>query len=334
YSVLWSDAAGQGSPEFFEAPENPGRVAGAQQPAEAEPISGVAVEAATGVATWRIDLPVNNAAWSYRTSGPGDRPSAELRREGVGSPLPANRPVATVRPGSFQAAVELADIEIVIDERGRLSGIGRFDLTTSRSAVGLRLPEGFRLFELLVDGREVQPAVPGREGPDDVWTITLRPSPWPREIVAVFAGEIGTEVMEGEPVLFEPPMLTGLPTKRVIWTVDHPARLSPRVAGAGWWSVTRRPGRTFAAASRWWPAVVGLGGIAWLLNREPLWPGLVVVAATAVTLGTRWLRGLEEQRRPEISPAEAETIEYRRDGPAGASSVTRTAVGQFSQPVR
>ncbi len=457
YSVLWSDAAGQGSPEFFEAPENPGRVAGTQQPAEAEPISGVAVEAATGVATWRIDLPVNNAAWSYRTSGPGDRPSAELRREGVGSPLPTNRPVATVRPGSFQAAVELADIEIVIDERGRLSGIGRFDLTTSRSAVGLRLPEGFRLFELLVDGREVQPAVPGREGPDDVWTITLRPSPWPREIVAVFAGEIGTEVMEGEPVLFEPPMLTGLPTKRVIWTVDHPARLSPRVAGAGrttttieanrirreagaaidkllagltpsgtvaaerferfrslrqpglspleawavvesglpaasddgpsvggflvddsrwsrltllpapeqpaitvrfvaitanesgrtaatllvflagaagWWSVTRRPGRTFAAASRWWPAVVGLGGIAWLLNREPLWPGLVVVAATAVTLGTRWLRGLEEQRRPEISPAEAETIEYRRDGPAGASSVTRTAVGQFSQPVR
>jgi hypothetical protein len=457
YSVLWSDDAGQESPEFFEAPENPGRAAGEQQPSKAEPITGVAVEAQAGVAAWRIDLPVNNAGWSYRMSEPGNRPSPEPKREGEASPLPANRPVATVRSGNFQTAVELADIEIMIDERGRLSGIGRFDLTTSQATVGLRLPEGFRLFELLVDGREVQPAVPGREGPDDVWTIPLRPSPWPREIVAVFAGEIGTEVMEGEPVLFEPPMLTGLPTKRVIWTVDHPSSLSPRVAGAGrttttseakqirgeagaaidellagltpsgsvaaerierfrslrqpglspleawavvepslpaasdntpsvggflgddsrwsrlillpapeqpvvtvrfvamtanqsgrraatllvflagaagWWSMTRRPGRTFVAVSRWWPAVVGLGGIAWLLNREPLWPGIVVVAVTAVTLVTRWLQGIRERRQPAISPAEAETIEYRRDSPAGASSVTRTAVGQFSQPVR
>jgi len=458
YSVLWSEADGQESPDFFEVLKEPGSVAGKQQPAEAEPITGVAVEATTGVATWRIDLPVNNAAWSYRTNGSGDRPLPEPRREGETSPSPANRPVATVRPGAIQAAVELADIEIVIDERGRLSGIGRFDLTTSRTtAVGLRLPEGFRLFELLVDGREVQPAVPGREGPDDVWTIALRPSPWPREIVAVFAGEIGTEVLGGEPVLFEPPMLTGLRTKRVIWTVDYPSRLSPRVAGAGrttttseakrirgeagaaidqllaglttsgsvaadrierfrslrqpglspleawavvesdlpagsgngpsvggflvddsrwsrltllpapeqpaitvrfvamtandsgrtaatllvflagaagWWSVTRRPGRTFAVASRWWPAVVGLGGIAWLLNREPLWPGIVVVAATAVALAARWLQGLREQQQPVIPPAEAETIEYRRDGPAGASSVTHTAAGQFSQPVR
>ena len=457
YSVIWSDAAAQGSPEFFEAPKAEGRDASQQQPAEAEPIIGVAVEATAGVATWRIDLPVNDAAWSYRTNGPGDRPLLQPRQAGETSPAPTNRSGTRVRLGESQAAVELADIEIVIDERGRLSGIGRFDLMTSQTAVGLRIPEGFRLFELLIDGREVQPAVPGREGPEDVWTIPLRPSPWPREIVAVFAGEVGTEVMGGEPVLFEPPMLTGLPTKRMIWTVDHPSRLSPRVAGAGrtatpgearrirrdagaaidqllagltpggsvtaerierfrglrqpglspleawavvesgpstasdkgpfigglriddarwsrltllpapeqpaitlrfvvmavdesgrtaatllvflagaagWWSVTRRPGRTFAAASRWWPAVVGLGGIAWLLNREPLWPGILVVAVTAVTLTSRWLHNRRDQRHPQIAAAEAETIEYRRDGPAGASSVTRTAVGQFPQPGR
>ena len=455
YSVIWSAAAGQGSPEFFEVREESDRVAGQQQPVADEPITGVAVEATAGAETWRIDLPVNDAAWSYRINGQSDRLLLEPQREGETSPSPASRSLAMVRPGEFRAAVELADIEIVLDERGRLSGIGRFDLLTSQAAVGLRIPDGFRLFELLIDGREVQPAAPGREGPDDVWTIALRPSPWPREIVAVFTGEVAAEVLGGEPVLFEPPMLTGLPTKRVIWTVDYPSRLSPRVAGAGrtatpgeasqirldagaaidqvlagltsdgslaaerierfrslrppglspmeawavvetgpstatvngssigrllvddsrwsrltllpepelpavtirfvamavnalgrtaatllvflagaagWWLVTRRPARTFAATSRWWPAVAGLGGIAWLVNREPLWPGILVVTLAAVTLATRWLHGRRERQRSKISPAEADTVEYRREGPAGASSVTRTAVGQLSQP--
>mgnify|MGYP001557406931 CR=1 FL=1 len=455
YSVLWVDAAGQGRPELFEAGEPRGR-AGAEglQSGEADAITGVAVEDPAGTETWRIDLPVNNAAWSYRTTGLSDAPAADSQQASKAAPASGDMPAATGQPSPSRAAVELADIEIVIDERGRLSGIGRFDLTTSRAEVGLRLPEGFRLFELLVDGREVQPAVPDRQGPDDVWRIPLRASLWPREIVVVFVGEIGIEAMQGEPVSFEPPLLTELPIERMIWTLDYPASHSPLVAGegrtarpaeagrirgeasaaidrllaaftpqgpgaaasrierfrglrrpewspleawaagrqsqaaaeewtrgiqplpggrllddprwsrltllpspgrpavtvrfrprsaedsgrtaatllvflagaAGWWSVTRRPGRTFAAAARWWPAVAGLGGVAWLLAREPLWPGVMVVAVVAATLADRWLRACRERLPPAVSVAEAETIEYRRDSAVGASSVTRTAI--------
>jgi len=462
YSVLWADAAGRGRPELFEATAPPGRTA-RREPRAGEPdaIAGVAVEGAGGTATWRIDLPVNNAAWSYRTTGPSELPEKESSRPGEAALLRGDRPAPPDRPKATRASVELADIEIIVDERGRLSGIGRFDLTTSRAAVGLRLPEGFRLFELLVDGREVQPAVPGHDGPDDVWTIPLRPNPWPREIVTVFVGEIGADAMRGEPVSFEPPMVTGLPIERVIWTLDYPASQALRVAGegrtvtaaearqlrgeasaaidrlladltaggsaaatrrieqfrslrqpdwspleawaaggtgrrdagtawsrgitqsnsqpaagdprwsrltllptpgrpaitvrfvslsatdsgrtaatllvllagaAGWWSVTRRPGRTFAAASRWWPAVVGLGGIAWLLTRQPLWPGFLVVAGAAATLVDRWLRFRRSGLPPAVPPAEAETIEYRRKSPIGASSVTRAAVASRPGP--
>ena len=84
---------------------------------------------------------------------------------------------AAAPPRLTQNGAELVDLEVVIDERGRISGVGRYDLITTAAELRLRLPVGFRLFEVLLDGRQVQPVVPGRDGPADVWTIPLRSGP-------------------------------------------------------------------------------------------------------------------------------------------------------------
>jgi len=456
YSVIWRDQAGRGRPALIEdaAPAGPAAGAAPQtRQGSAQPaVAGVEGVAEAGEA-WRIDLPVNNARWRFRTAGPaasgvigGSRPAEPAAKAG--------RRADRERPDAARASVALADIEVVVDERGRLAGIGRFDLVTAATTVGLRLPAGYRLFELLVDGRPVRPTVP-EPAASEIWRVPLRPGRWPREIGVVFVGEIGEESLRGRPLTLDLPMLTGLPVERVLWTIDHPASTPLRVSGparrlaaaeafevreaaaavvdrlfaelsaenpeagprlgrlrgdrppgrspladwkavgetvsgggkrlprvaseivgspapharwsrlilapggnppaatvrfvdpaaadpgriaatllvllataAGWWSVTRRPGRTLTAAARWWPAVAGVGSIAWLVAREPLWPGILVLGVAAVTLIDRRLRARPPRPAEQSSPADAETLEFRAGQLAAASSVTRTAVSR------
>jgi hypothetical protein len=92
-----------------------------------------------------------------------------------------------------------------------------------------------------------------------VWDVRLHDVGWPRSILAVFAGDVGSLVDSGDAVLLEPPRLEGLPCRDMLWTIDAPAGLRVRVAeparvvDAGvWWAaqaeVQRRVTAVFAAA--------------------------------------------------------------------------------------
>ena len=204
-TVIWDDQAGRGCPELLASrsgddPDD--QPSGRIMPRREDPLADQ---------QWRFELSNSSAEQQFRI-----RPLVKDE-----SGLVAESPVvANDEKPSTAAVAELVDIELVIDERGRISGVGRFDLTTLAAAVQLRLPEGFRLFELLLDGRQVQPQVPSRESPADIWTIPLQSGPWPHEILLVFVGELGEELFQGEPVSFALPELLSLPVERMLLTIN------------------------------------------------------------------------------------------------------------------
>ena len=122
--------------------------------------------------------------------------------------------------------VELADVFVAIDERGRCWGSVRFDLMAASPSLRLALPTGLRLFEVLVDGRPVE-AVPQDDG---TWQIGRLASEWPRAVVAIFAGDFGSGVGAGKPFEIATPRIVGLRCSRTIWTVRAPRGVSLRVA--------------------------------------------------------------------------------------------------------
>jgi len=134
------------------------------------------------------------------------------------------------------ARVELTDTHLVIDDRGRAWGLVRFDLVADESRLHIKLPAGLRLFEVLVDGHAVGashaggdslPAMPSRE---NVWDVRLLDISWPRSVLVMFAGQLGTRLADGGPLELTTPALVGLPCTRAVWTLDVPAGMSLRVA--------------------------------------------------------------------------------------------------------
>ncbi|MCX7401990.1 MAG: hypothetical protein NTY87_02555 [Planctomycetia bacterium] len=134
------------------------------------------------------------------------------------------------------ARVELTDTHLVIDDRGRAWGLVRFDLVADESRLHIKLPAGLRLFEVLVDGHAVSashaggdslPAMPSRE---NVWDVRLLDISWPRSVLVMFAGQLGTRLADGGPLELTTPALVGLPCARALWTLDVPAGMSLRVA--------------------------------------------------------------------------------------------------------
>jgi len=152
-------------------------------------------------------------------------------------------------------SVEATLVHLAIDERGRIWGMARFEVVASEPLVRMRFPPGMRLFDVLVDGREAH-AMPVESS---AWDVRLHDVRWPRSILAVFAGEVGSLVDSGDAVLLEPPRLEGLPCRDMLWTIDAPAGMRVRVAeparvvDAGVWraaqaEVQRRVTAVFAAA--------------------------------------------------------------------------------------
>lgn len=129
-------------------------------------------------------------------------------------------------PTASSSAVELATVHLVLEPRGRVWGTARFDLTVSERRVRLQLPAGMRLFDVLVDGREME-AVPEAA---DTWLVTLDDVRWPRSLVAVFAGDLAGGLDGGLALRLEPPRLVGLPASRVLWSIDPPPAMQLRVA--------------------------------------------------------------------------------------------------------
>jgi uncharacterized membrane protein YhaH (DUF805 family) len=214
-SVVWDDQAARGCPELI-APRSEDREE-EQAPAAITPLR----EDSPSDQKWRFELPSSSVNKRFRI-----RPLVAEDKSSVKEPSGES----DQEKPSAAAVAELADIEVIIDERGRISGVGRFDLITKAAAVQLRLPEGFRLFELLLDGRQVRPQVPNRETPSDIWTIPLQGGPWPHEILLVFVGELGEELFQGEPVSFALPELLGLPVERMLLTINSSKSQVLRVA--------------------------------------------------------------------------------------------------------
>ncbi|MEY3205341.1 MAG: hypothetical protein RLZZ21_1672 [Planctomycetota bacterium] len=129
-------------------------------------------------------------------------------------------------PAPGESRVELTDVFMAIDGRGRGRGAVRFDVATAEPTLLLRLPRGMRLYDLLVDGTQV-PTVPRSA---DTWELRLHGIAWPRTILALFAGDVGPEFMAGLPISLPPPALVGLPAAGVLWTIEPPTGFEIRLA--------------------------------------------------------------------------------------------------------
>lgn len=200
----------------------------------------------------------------------GPRPDYEL----VTSPLPAVQLPEVVLPKTAtppatrerQEGVLVARVHAAIDDAGRLRGVARFDILTGGGPVRLRLPAGTRLFDVLVDGREVQPVPAGA----DVWEIRLHDSLWPRAVAVVFGADVGPRGPAGQ-VRFAAPTIDGLRGRDVVWTIDPPPGAVVRVAG------TTRP-----LDETSWRSVIAAGEARVVAAFAP------VIAATPEPMRTRY----------------------------------------------
>lgn len=121
-------------------------------------------------------------------------------------------------PPAVGDRVELADVRLAIDDRGRAWGVVRFELMTGQPLLRLRLPAGFRLFDVFVDEH---PAV-SRPADDGGWEVRLLDVSRPRSLVAVFLGELGDRVASGDAIELAAPEIGSLPAADVLWTIRGP----------------------------------------------------------------------------------------------------------------
>jgi hypothetical protein len=132
------------------------------------------------------------------------------------------------------ARVDLADVRLVIDDRGRAWGLAAFDLVATEEAVHVALPRSWRLYDAMIDGRPAD-GVAAQPGPDNVWSVPLLDAGWPRSLVVLFAGEFfagepGRRLLDGEPLELSAPAIVGLTCRRLLWTLLPPPGIALRVA--------------------------------------------------------------------------------------------------------
>ena len=177
---------------------------------------------------WRVELPSNDEMWSYQSE---IKPKHELVQ-----PPESVLTSADVNPtaiGNSSLAVPLIDIEVVVDERGRISGVCCIELPMTAPEVRVRVPAGFRVYEMLLDGQQIQPQTPRRDSPSEEWSVPIRAGSWPHELAFVFVGEFESTTMQGEPVSLALPSVVGMPVEQVLWTINHPVSRVIRFAGRG-----------------------------------------------------------------------------------------------------
>ena len=97
------------------------------------------------------------------------------------------------------------------------------------------------------------------------------------------------------------------------------------IAGAwSFWAITKFAGLVLEISDRWWPAVAGVGAIGWIVYREPIWPGfMLLVIALGVGFG-RLLRIYFNIERHSPA-ADQPTVTYGENHRVAATSITRVA---------
>jgi hypothetical protein len=165
----------------------------------------------------RLELPAGKPAPAYRLSRDEAPPTPGA---GGADAAPAGDPRPAV------ASVPRTLVDLAIDASGRAWGLARFDLLARDREVTVTLPAGLRLFGLRADGREVTATPLG----GNAWQLRLHDVGWPRSLVAVVAGSVGSGLARGEPIRLEPPRINGLSPAAVVWSLQTPAGLAVRVS--------------------------------------------------------------------------------------------------------
>jgi hypothetical protein len=188
------------------------------------------------VVGWRAEPDVRA---EIRPAEGGDAAAATVElRDGDAAPeyeiLPSSAAAPAARPARVASAplaagpsrIERAETFLALDARGRVRGAVRFDLAAADVDVRLRLPAGMRLFDVIVDGVETVAEPVG----DGAWGVRLHDVRWPRSILAMFAGELGPDAVDGAPLSIAAPAIEGLPQPAMLWTIRPPAGCDVAVA--------------------------------------------------------------------------------------------------------
>ena len=156
-------------------------------------------------------------------------PEYDLGEEAGPEPAPADAAALAEPPIDRVDRVDSVERMLVtaaIDDRGRFRGIARYDVVAARSTIRLRLPARSRIFDVLVDGQDVD----ARPVAADVWEVALHDAAWPRSIMVVFSGDLDPAIGAGQPIELLPPMIEAVPCGEVLWKIDAPAGRMLRVA--------------------------------------------------------------------------------------------------------
>jgi hypothetical protein len=153
-------------------------------------------------------------------------PEYDLGEEAAPAPAPDGAAAPAAPPLDRVASVERVLVTAALDDRGRVRGIARYDVVSARSTIRLRLPPRSRLFDVLVDGQDVD----ARPIATDAWEVQLHDAAWPRSIMVVFSGDLDPTLGAGQPIKLLPPMIEDVPCGEVLWTIDAPAGRMLRVA--------------------------------------------------------------------------------------------------------
>ncbi|MCE2726604.1 MAG: hypothetical protein LW698_07460 [Planctomycetaceae bacterium] len=140
----------------------------------------------------------------------------------------AEEPVAASIAASDPQEDRVARVLVTaaIDDRGRLRGLARYDVVAARSTLRLRLPPRIRLFDVLVDGQDVD----ARPVAADAWDVQLHAAAWPRSMMVVFSGDLDAALGSGQPIQLQPPLIENVPGGEVLWTIAAPPDRTLRVA--------------------------------------------------------------------------------------------------------
>jgi len=205
------------------------------------PVIRAALPAVPVVASWNESLTEELPRRSWEIRSDERPPLYALRQPSRGEQAPppaAELPATPEAQPDEEPRIELADIDVSFESRGRAWGRARFDVVVRQRLLRLALPGGMRLFDVLVDGQAtatVTPTVAGAAGVEsdgERWDIRLHDTSWPRCIEVVYAGVVGGSTDDG-PIAVQAPALVGLPCVRRLWTLRAPRDAAIHVAGPG-----------------------------------------------------------------------------------------------------
>ena len=125
--------------------------------------------------------------------------------------------------------VEFAETHLAVDARGRAWGVSRFDIVAADPVIRIRIPAGMRMFDVFVDGRIANDAVPARTSiAENAWELRLLDVGWPRSIVAVYAGDVSDSLPVDGVLEIPEPSIVGLSCLRSAWMVELPEGIVAR----------------------------------------------------------------------------------------------------------